>query len=73
MEKIHRHIQWIDEIRTETLTHLDILYIQSGRLQVKTAVSVLERIMGRGQAPVCRMPYRHYHPGVGRETGLCLG
>src|SRR5690554_6502376 len=38
MEKIHQQIQWIREICTETLNHLDILYVQSGRLQVKTAV-----------------------------------
>lgn len=37
-ERIHQQIQWIREICTETLTHLDILYVQSGRLQVKTAV-----------------------------------
>ena len=61
MEKIHRHIQWIDEICTETLTHLDILYIQSGRLQVKTAVLSWNELWEEAK-----------HRCAGRLTGITI-
>jgi len=38
LDKTRRQIEWVREICAEVLTHLDILNIQSGRLQVETTI-----------------------------------
>lgn len=38
LDKIRRQIEWVREICAEVLSHLDVLNIQSGRLQVETTV-----------------------------------